>query len=102
MTCIEPRNQSIYRRLLHRADYDKQMTSQYKAVADALLTYDSDLFWCYDNMKVNMIPFITDDNPIDGCSLEIAEYIFQLVKNLSSKNTCNTCGTVPRCYCGYP
>jgi hypothetical protein len=101
-TCSEPANQAIYQRLLDRADHNKQMATQYKAVADALLTYDSDLFWCYQNMGDDMIYFITDENTLDGCSLEIAQYIFQQVHTLSSKNTCDSCGTVPRCYCGYP
>ncbi len=79
MACIEPRNQPIYKALMQRD------ASEYKLVAQSLLTYDSDLFWCYDNMCHDMIPFITQDNPLDGCTHRIAEYIFQYVKALSSK-----------------
>ncbi len=79
MACIESRNQPIYQALMEKD------SSQYKIVAQSLLTYDSDLFWCYNTMCHDMIPFITGDNPLDGCTQHIAEYIFQYVKALSSK-----------------
>ena len=101
-TCIESRNQPIYQRLMDRAAREKHKTDQYKQVAQALITYDSDLFWCFDNIGEDTPHFITQDNPLDGCTIEIAHYIYQLLQALSSKDTCTNCGTVPRCYCEYP
>ncbi len=100
--CAEPANQVIYQALMDRADWLKQQAAQYKEVAASLLTYQEDLFAKYSEMRDNITSYILDENALEGISSEIAEYICSKVEALSSKETCTSCGTVPRCYCGYP
>jgi hypothetical protein len=101
-TCAEPANQVIYQALIDRADWLKNQAAQYKEVALSLLTYQESLFSIYSDKKDDMTSYILDENALEGISSEIAEYIHSKVEALSSTETCNNCGTVPRCYCGYP
>ncbi len=100
--CAEPANQAIYQALLDRADWQKQKAAEYKDVAASLLTYQESLFSIYSDKKDGLTSYILDENALEGISSEIAEYIHSKVEALSSTETCKNCGTVPRCYCGYP
>jgi hypothetical protein len=104
-TCKIPQNQPIYHALIHKAEHEKQRASDYKAVAEALLTWDDNLVVKYHEMRDDIISFITDEYPLDGCTSEIASFIEMQLDALTSKMICHRCtpkGYEPRCYCGNP
>ena len=104
-TCIVPHNQTIYELLMNKAEHEKQKAADYKATAEALLTWDDNLLVRYYEMRDDVISFILDEHPLDGCSSEIASFIEQQLDALTSKKICSRCtpkGSEPRCYCGNP
>lgn len=104
-TCVVPHNQPIYQLLINKAEHEKQKATDYKATAEALLTWDDNLFVKYYEMRDDITSFIIDEYPLDGCTSEIASFIEQQLDALTSKKICSRCtpkGSEPRCYCGNP
>lgn len=104
-TCIVPHNQPIYQLLMNKAEHEKQKAADYKATAEALLTWDDNLVVRYYEMRDDVISFILDEYPLDGCSSEIASFIEQQLDLLTSNTVCTRCtpkGSEPRCYCDNP
>ncbi len=104
-TCKIPHNQPIYHALINKAEHEKQIAADYKAVAEALLTWNDNLVVKYYEMRDDIISFITDEYPLDGCTSEIASFIEMQLDALTSKMICRRCtpkGYEPRCYCDNP
>lgn len=103
--CVVPHNQRIYQLLMNKAEHEKQKAADYKAVAEALLTWDDNLVVRYYDMRDDITTFIIDEYPLEGCTSEIACFIEEQLDLLTSKNVCTRCtpkDQAPRCYCDNP
>ncbi len=84
LICVVPSNQSVFHHLCITAETKWPKTAaKYRAVADALVDWDHDLFALYERLQNDITTYILDVHPINGCTPEIAQCILQLLQKLS-------------------